>query len=56
MTIIMLAVVKSRTSFMAPLAIGLSLFIGHLIGTILSRSMKRNVLIGPQQSITQAPL
>lgn len=32
MTIIMLAVVKSRTSFMAPFAIGLALFIGHLIG------------------------
>ncbi|KAJ4396232.1 Aquaporin-1 [Gnomoniopsis smithogilvyi] len=31
MTIIMLAVVKSRTSFMAPLSIGLALFIGHLI-------------------------
>lgn len=33
MTIIMLAVEKSRTSFMAPLAIGLALFIAHLIGT-----------------------
>lgn len=33
MTIIMLAVVKSRASFMAPLSIGLALFIGHLIGT-----------------------
>lgn len=35
MTIIMLAVEKSRTSFMAPLAIGLALFIAHLIGTRL---------------------
>lgn len=34
MTIIMLAVVKSRTSFMAPLSIGLALFIGHLIGKL----------------------
>lgn len=32
MTIIMLAVEKSRTSFIAPLAIGLTLFIDHLIG------------------------
>lgn len=32
MTILMLAVEKSRTSFMAPLAIGLALFIAHLIG------------------------
>lgn len=32
MTIIMLAVEKSRTSFIAPLAIGLALFIAHLIG------------------------
>lgn len=32
MTIIMLAVVKSRASFMAPLSIGLALFIGHMIG------------------------
>lgn len=34
MTIIMLAVVKSRASFMAPLSIGLALFIGHMIGTL----------------------
>lgn len=33
LTIIMLAVEKSRTTFMAPLAIGLALFIAHLIGT-----------------------
>ncbi|CAN8098206.1 unnamed protein product [Discula destructiva] len=32
MTILMLAVEKSRTSFMAPLAIGLALFIAHLVG------------------------
>lgn len=32
LTILMLAVEKSRTSFMAPLAIGLALFIAHLIG------------------------
>lgn len=32
MTIIMLAVEKSRTSFIAPLAIGLTLFVDHLIG------------------------
>ncbi|KAJ4393451.1 Aquaporin-1 [Gnomoniopsis smithogilvyi] len=31
-TIIMLAVEKSRTTFMAPLAIGLALFVAHLIG------------------------
>lgn len=31
-TIIMLAVEKSRTSFIAPLAIGLAIFIAHLIG------------------------
>lgn len=40
MTIIMLAVVKSRASFMAPLAIGLALFIGHLIGKIFCRTEK----------------
>lgn len=32
MTIIMLAVEKSRTTFLAPLAIGLALFLVHLIG------------------------
>lgn len=32
MTIIMLAVEKSRTSFIAPLAIGFALFVAHLIG------------------------
>lgn len=32
MTIIMLAVEKSRTSFIAPLAIGLTLFVDHLVG------------------------
>ncbi|PSR97446.1 aquaporin-1 [Coniella lustricola] len=32
MTIIMLAVEKSRTSFIAPLGVGLALFIDHLIG------------------------
>ncbi|KAF3761722.1 hypothetical protein M406DRAFT_64863 [Cryphonectria parasitica EP155] len=32
MTVLMLAVEKSRTSFIAPLAIGLALFIAHLIG------------------------
>lgn len=32
MTVIMLAVEKSRTSFIAPLAIGLAIFIAHLIG------------------------
>lgn len=32
LTILMLAVEKSRTSFMAPLAIGLALVIAHLIG------------------------
>lgn len=31
-TIIMLAVEKSRTSFIAPLAIGLAIFVAHLIG------------------------
>lgn len=35
MTILMLAVEKSRTSFMAPLAIGLALFVAHLIGMAL---------------------
>lgn len=32
MTIIMLAVEKSRTSFIAPLGISLALFVAHLIG------------------------
>lgn len=32
-TIIMLAVEKSRTSFIAPLAIGFALFVDHLVGT-----------------------
>lgn len=32
MTIIMLAVEKSRTSFIAPLGIGLALFLDHLVG------------------------
>ncbi|KAJ4418359.1 Aquaporin-1 [Gnomoniopsis sp. IMI 355080] len=36
MTIIMLAVVKSRASFMAPLSIGLALFIGHMIGASMN--------------------
>lgn len=32
MTIIMLAVEKSRTSFIAPLAIGMTLFVDHMVG------------------------
>lgn len=43
MTIIMLAVVKSRASFMAPLSIGLALFIGHMIGKFhrtITKSLK----------------
>lgn len=36
MTIIMLAVEKSRTSYIAPFAIGLALFIAHLIGTTMT--------------------
>lgn len=36
LTIIMLAVEKSRTTFMAPLAIGLALFVAHLIGECLA--------------------
>lgn len=39
MTIIMLAVEKSRTSFIAPLAIGLTLFVDHLIGNSPSRQL-----------------
>lgn len=35
MTIIMLAVEKSRTSYIAPLAIGFALFVAHLIGMSL---------------------
>lgn len=37
-TIIMLAVEKSRTTFIAPLAIGLALFLVHLVGKIHSSS------------------
>lgn len=39
MTIIMLAVEKSRTSFIAPLAIGFALFVAHLIGMSYSLSV-----------------
>lgn len=34
MTILMLAVEKSRTSYIAPFAIGMALFIDHLIGKL----------------------
>lgn len=37
-TILMLAVEKSRTTFIAPLAIGISLTIIHLVGTYLMRT------------------
>lgn len=35
MTIIMLAVEKSRVSFMAPLVIGMTVFVDHLVGMSL---------------------
>lgn len=49
MTIIMLAVEKSRTSFIAPLAIGLALFIAHLIGMSL---MQLFLELGQRASLT----
>lgn len=42
-TIIMLAVEKSRTSFMAPLAIGLALFVAHLIGKSTQHFFHRDI-------------
>lgn len=52
MTIIMLAVEKSRTSFIAPLAIGLALFVAHLIGKFICPD-KSHTLCGKLRSLLQ---
>lgn len=41
-TILMLAVEKSRTTFMAPLAIGVALTIIHLVGKCFKKGLKKS--------------
>ncbi len=62
-TILMLAVEKSRTTFIAPVGIGLALFVAHLTGmsisttlpsssTSLRRYLDRTNLTSPKQEST----
>ena len=45
-TILMLAVEKSRTTFIAPLTIGIALTIIHLVGTCMGKPRKSGTRAG----------